>query len=158
MSTFKTSDRKREASLEYYRANAERINAERRAKRAADPEAARQRERDRRAAFPEKERERGRRYRERHPKKWAEKDARRKLKQYGLTPESFAELIAKQNGLCAICSEPLPERLHRHVDHCHKTGRVRGVLCQLCNVLLGMAKENPRTLARAIAYLGGTLQ
>jgi hypothetical protein len=155
--SLKTTAKKRASSLAYYRANASAINAERRAERAADPERARARERAHRAADPLAARARDKRYAQRHPDKIQLKRQRIRLRQYGLTPETFAALIAAQNNCCAICENPLPKGLHRHIDHCHKTGRVRGVLCQRCNVLLGFALENPRTLERAVAYLGGQL-
>lgn len=150
---------KRSRSRAYYRANADKLNAERRAARAADPESARARERAHRARDPEAARARDRRYKARHPEQVKAKLERRRLKAYGLTAESLAVLIAQQLGLCAICESPLPERrLHQHIDHSHVTGAVRGVLCQHCNLLLGHAKENPRTLTQAIAYLEGHKQ
>lgn len=151
---YKTPTTKRASSLAYYRANADVINAKRRAERAEDPDGIRARDRARRAANPLAARERERRYASRHPEKIRAKLERKRLRPYGLTPESYAALVASQNGCCAICGQPLPlKRQHQHVDHCHQTGRVRGVLCQHCNVLLGFARENPRTLGRAIAYL-----
>jgi len=60
---------------------------------------------------------------------------------------------AAQTG-CAICHGPPPRRSGRyHVDHDHKTKKVRGLLCNNCNVLVGMARENPDVLQEAIAYL-----
>ena len=58
-------------------------------------------------------------------------------------------LLSTQNGLCAICKENRP----RCLDHNHKTGLTRGMLCNQCNVLLGMAKDSVETLQRAIDYL-----
>lgn len=55
-----------------------------------------------------------------------------------------------QNGRCLICGEG-SRRLE--IDHCHTTGRVRGLLCIYCNTGLGRFKDNPALLARAIAYL-----
>jgi hypothetical protein len=72
------------------------------------------------------------------------------LKQrYGLTPESYDELFASQDGKCAICRE-VPAR--PCVDHNHETGQVRGILCHHCNIRLP-AVENVNYLTSALAYL-----
>lgn len=62
------------------------------------------------------------------------------------------ELYASQAGLCAICGKE-PEDRRLAMDHCHATGRVRGLLCMHCNVGLGMFKDNKEVLEKAIAYL-----
>lgn len=72
------------------------------------------------------------------------------LKQYGLTEEDYQGMLSKQNFSCAICEnadEPL------RVDHCHTTGKVRGLLCHRCNTGLGLFKDNVRNLETAIRYL-----
>lgn len=61
------------------------------------------------------------------------------------------ELIASQGSVCCIClSAPAA-----HVDHCHETGRVRGVLCFSCNAALGQFKDRPEVIRRAAAYVEG---
>ena len=73
-----------------------------------------------------------------------------RFKQYGITPEQFLDMLDAQGGKCAICKEPLRPGKYTHVDHDHNSGKVRELLCNLCNVQL------PRTLylARAaVAYL-----
>ncbi len=71
---------------------------------------------------------------------------------YGLTAEQYAEMA--KNG-CNICgSEGSPNR-RLTIDHCHTTDRVRGVLCDRCNVGLGCFADNRERLAVAISYLGG---
>lgn len=75
---------------------------------------------------------------------------------YGITPEQYDELLAAQDGVCAICDSPEPGRRRSDfmpVDHDHVTGEVRGILCHDCNTLLGAARDNPTTLRRAILYL-----
>ena len=72
------------------------------------------------------------------------------LRKYGLTPEQFRDMMDSQYGWCAICKEPL---LKPHVDHDHQTGRARGLLCSNCNTGIGLFKEDPIILARAIGYL-----
>jgi hypothetical protein len=69
---------------------------------------------------------------------------------YGLTEQQFTALYMEQDGLCGICEVPLSEV---HVDHCHQTGRVRGLLCRNCNIGLGFFQDSPRSLKRAINYL-----
>jgi hypothetical protein len=70
---------------------------------------------------------------------------------YGLTNADVAAMIADQDGKCAICTEPLPVRYH--IDHCHSTSRVRGILCHGCNLKLPII-ENGQLLERALAYIG----
>lgn len=70
---------------------------------------------------------------------------------YNLTEAERDALIAAQYGLCAICLDAPPV----HVDHCHKTGRVRGVLCFNCNSAIGKLRDKPDAARRAAAYLEG---
>lgn len=72
------------------------------------------------------------------------------MNQYGMSHEDFQNLLARQNHRCGICDE---SKHQWHIDHCHDTGNVRGVLCHQCNVLLGYARDNVDTLRRAIDYL-----
>ncbi|MBU6533853.1 endonuclease VII domain-containing protein [Streptomyces sp. NPDC057245] len=72
-------------------------------------------------------------------------------RQYGITETERDALIASQGGVCCIClAAPAA-----HVDHCHETGRVRGVLCFSCNAALGQLKDRPDAIRRAAAYLEG---
>lgn len=76
--------------------------------------------------------------------------------QYRVTPELVTALWREQECRCAACNEPvtdpgLPVTKHGcHIDHCHTTGKVRGILCRACNIAFGVAKENPARL-RALA-------
>lgn len=81
------------------------------------------------------------------------KSFRRNLEIYGLTTADFVRHFAAQKGLCAICSKPNERRRRLAVDHCHTSGRVRGLLCDACNNMLGMAGENPTILRAAADYL-----
>lgn len=75
-------------------------------------------------------------------------------KKYKMTLEDFHDRLAAQNGACAICKRTDPGwRKDWHIDHDHKTERVRGILCQACNLLLGMSKDNIELLQNAIEYL-----
>jgi hypothetical protein len=73
-------------------------------------------------------------------------------RRYGIGQAEFDRMLAEQAGRCAICGEPDPQ----HVDHDHRTGWVRGILCFNCNGGLGQFKDSPRILAGAITYLKGT--
>lgn len=72
---------------------------------------------------------------------------------YGITLEQYNELLAKQKGICAICKEPSPNGKRLCVDHCHKTGKVRGLLCDICNKGVGHFRDNSEYLRAAINYL-----
>jgi hypothetical protein len=80
------------------------------------------------------------------------------LRQYGLTPEQYDEMIAKQDGRCAICGQ-FPgttmgvDRHNLTVDHDHATGAVRELLCDFCNRGLGIFRDDPDTLIAAAMYL-----
>lgn len=79
------------------------------------------------------------------------------LSTYGINEQELQNLFDLQNGRCAICYTPLQlgERSKRSacVDHCHNTGKVRGLLCNHCNKGLGMFLDNTQILASAITYL-----
>jgi hypothetical protein len=62
------------------------------------------------------------------------------------------EMINEQNNSCKICNRKLPEDKLR-IDHCHASGKIRGILCDDCNVTLGLIKENIQTLENMIEYL-----
>ncbi|MFE0331056.1 endonuclease VII domain-containing protein [Streptomyces sp. NPDC058960] len=72
-------------------------------------------------------------------------------RQYGITEAERDELIASQAGVCCIC----PSAPAAHVDHCHQTGKVRGVLCFSCNAALGQFKDRPDVIRRAATYVEG---
>ena len=74
------------------------------------------------------------------------------LKRYGLTFETFNLLVKKQNKQCAICKKVIEDD-KINIDHDHKTGKVRGLLCWNCNVGIGYLKDNVEFLKNAIDYL-----
>lgn len=73
------------------------------------------------------------------------------IKTYGLTVERYNELLEKQNHVCAICGNKPKNRLC--VDHDHKTGKVRSLLCNKCNTAIGNANEDIGILKKMIEYL-----
>ncbi len=77
-------------------------------------------------------------------------------KRFGLTPEQYQAMWQEQNGQCRICGSPLiPGKGGHAIDHCHNSGRVRGLLCNGCNSGLGYFRDDPERMLRAIAYLKG---
>ena len=81
----------------------------------------------------------------------SKKFARELRVRYGLTVEQYNELRAQQGEACAICRVKPNARLV--VDHCHKTGRVRGLLCGECNLALGKFRDDPAVVEAALHYL-----
>lgn len=75
------------------------------------------------------------------------------MKRYGMTLAEYDYLASKQMNICAICFEPEPYGRYLNVDHCHMTGRVRGLLCTPCNYSLGQFRDNEFILKSAIMYL-----
>ena len=82
-------------------------------------------------------------------------DRKRKLKySYGITPEEFEIMLIEQNHKCKICKNNLIHFCRKtHVDHNHVTGKVRGILCNKCNLLIGHALDSIDILKSAIKYL-----
>lgn len=88
----------------------------------------------------------------------------RYLRNYGISLDTYNQMLDDQHGVCAICH--LPEKAKNNqgeikplaVDHCHTTGKVRGLLCHSCNVLLGRSYDNTVILASAIEYLLNSLE
>ena len=90
-----------------------------------------------------------------HARRWHLKN------KFGITLEEFDVLFSKQDGKCAICGLVNEVKIDKrgrssrllHIDHDHKTGNVRGLLCQKCNVGLGSFKDAPDLLSKAAGYL-----
>lgn len=85
------------------------------------------------------------------------KKDRAKLKyRYGITREDYNELLITQNGKCAVCEKSVLELgLPLYIDHNHKTGKVRGLLCRKCNIGLGCFDDELSILLQAADYLKG---
>lgn len=82
---------------------------------------------------------------------------------YGVTSHEYDSMLDRQSGVCAICHQPETAR-HKSgvikslaVDHCHKTNRVRGLLCEECNHGLGRFRDSVERLQSAIKYLEADL-
>lgn len=95
---------------------------------------------------------RNKKWRDENPRPVAESAlwTRRKIF-YGITKEQFYEMMENQNHQCKICKIEIDKSAH--VDHCHETGKVRGILCLHCNKGLGFFKDNINSLSQAIQYL-----
>ena len=79
---------------------------------------------------------------------------RHHLKRFGLSVEQYDLMLQQQNGVCAICKQlETGKTINLCVDHCHKTGKVRGLLCGKCNKALGLIGDNLETLTNAGIYL-----
>ena len=87
----------------------------------------------------------------------------RRISLYRVSSDLYEEMLREQGYVCKICRQPESRRQkgqvdNLSVDHCHKSGVVRGLLCNRCNVILGLSKDNQVTLLRAIQYLKGQLK
>ena len=95
-----------------------------------------------------------------HYAKHPEKSRNRHLKNtYGISLKQYNNMLIKQDHKCLICKKHVSENLYKGnqvnfaVDHCHKSNKVRGLLCQLCNVGLGSFKDSKELLLAAIEYI-----
>lgn len=136
---------------EYYKNNPEKFknrtpekqaeyNARRRAKYAEDQ------------SFREQMKDQARAWSQTNPHK---RKNQRLVAAFGIELSDFKELLAIQKGGCAICgySDMSNPKMFPVVDHCHKTGKIRGLLCANCNHALGKFKDDTNILGCAIAYL-----
>ena len=85
---------------------------------------------------------------------------RYKLKLYGVDESWYNSTLEKQGGCCAVCGVKNPELSRKganyfSIDHCHETGKVRGLLCSKCNAGIGMLGDNLEGVTNAYKYLGG---
>ncbi len=93
-------------------------------------------------------------YRKNHP------DSQRETyypREYGITIGDYDDMYIEQGGCCAICGthqSKLNKRLH--IDHCHKTDKVRGLLCSSCNTAIGLLKEDSGIIKNVLKYLEDT--
>lgn len=95
------------------------------------------------------------RYRERHPDRATRADRNQGYrKRHGITAEAFDAMFLAQNSVCAACFAIDPKhKFGWQLDHDHRTGRHRGILCYPCNATIGHAKESPTRLRQLLAYL-----
>jgi coenzyme F420-reducing hydrogenase beta subunit len=91
-------------------------------------------------------------YNKTHPE-WYEQGRRnaRLKKYYGIGLKDYEKMLTEQGNVCAVCKKACVLRLS--VDHCHKTGRVRGLLCRRCNQAIGLLSDDPGTALALYNYL-----
>lgn len=148
-------------TVELLRINAAKSSARQRNK---DPQRALDANREWRGKNREKSREYGRNYHARNAEKVRarvkkfrdsvprEEEYLREIKRrHGLTPDAFKSMGDSQSWQCAICASNISSGAH--LDHCHATNRVRGLLCRSCNLALGGFKDRPEVLRQAASYL-----
>jgi hypothetical protein len=80
------------------------------------------------------------------------------FRRYGIILSQYEEMVEKQNNKCLICgNEPLIDgkiqNRSLHIDHCHKTGKIRGLLCHLCNRGIGLFRERKDLIEKALKYI-----
>lgn len=91
-------------------------------------------------------------YKIKHPDKTKHSDRNTRLKRkFGITTVDYDQMLAAQNGSCAICKQQPTSTLH--VDHDHNTGRLRKLLCSRCNLGLGIFNDDVELFATAILYV-----
>ena len=110
--------------------------------------------------FRKKRREQKRKRKCRYPDKTQHLTRKYNLKQfYGITLEQYDVMLEEQNGVCAICGQletwrdPNGETRRLSVDHDHDTGETRGLLCSICNLLVGKVEKYPKRMLKIQKYL-----
>lgn len=105
----------------------------------------------------DKANEANRRYRQKYPNKKREERLKR---EFGITLVVYQQMFNEQNGCCKICYKPETRSVAKSgkindlaVDHCHTTGKIRGLLCGKCNTAIGLLNEDENILNNCIEYL-----
>lgn len=115
--------------------------------RKTHPEQQRQIKKEAYRRDPSKKKNKVAAWRKANPDKLAESQL---LYKYGISLAEYKSIKEKQNGCCAICNTRDRKLV---VDHSHKTGQIRGLLCTSCNLMLGHSKDQPERLVKAANYL-----
>lgn len=92
------------------------------------------------------------------PEGWLKVRAAHLKRSFGMTLDDYQEIHDRQGGRCAICGREESARYRGRVkllavDHCHRTNKIRGLLCQSCNVIIGTSGDDPLLLLQAIGYI-----
>lgn len=151
------SEKEKESDRAYREANREKNNAKNAAWRKANPEKVREFQRAYKKKNAAKIAEQKREWRKKNPEKYRAANQRwqinRRMKRC-----DFDAMMEEQDGKCAICGTDKAysgggDNRRLAIDHCHTSGKVRGLLCGNCNRMLGLAKDSTETLKNAIKYL-----
>jgi len=91
-------------------------------------------------------------------KKWKEKNKSKVIsdrlkRKYGICQNQYNNILESQSGVCAICFKTCETNQRLSVDHCHNTGKIRGLLCNKCNTALGQMMDSVENLRNAAEYL-----
>lgn len=73
-------------------------------------------------------------------------------KRFGITLEEYEKMLIDQHGVCCLCGREC-HRGRLAVDHCHTTGKIRGLLCRKCNIAIGLVNDDPEWMKKAEVYL-----
>lgn len=102
---------------------------------------------------PDKHREQSKKWKKLHPEKQSILQRKLNLKyKWGITFMEYEVMLGAQGGACAICRK-VPDGKYLAIDHDHRTGKIRGLLCSKCNTALGSLKEDPESIMRMLAYV-----
>ena len=156
----RTTEERREQKREWYQRNRDKILAHYATQSEKRNETSRVWDQN----HPERKQERLRKFRASEAgKDKAKHDSfLRRFREHGLTLDEYHALVERQNFLCAVCLEE-PQVTYGgshdgfHIDHDHKTERVRGLLCDKCNVAIGMLRDSPEFARSAASYLERTI-
>lgn len=72
---------------------------------------------------------------------------------YGISTDEYQDMLERQGGVCLVCLEECNRGTRLCVDHCHKTGEVRGLLCSRCNSALGNLRDDPEIIKSLLRYI-----
>lgn len=137
----------RERNPEAAKASQQRYDAQKLAKRKSDPEALK--------AYQKYSADYAVAWRKKNPERYKQQVWKRNLKaKYGITPAEYTAMAERQKGLCAICAQAsVGKKKYLSVDHCHTTGKVRGLLCDKCNLGIGLIGDTVEQVQRVMDYI-----
>jgi hypothetical protein len=137
---YQNSKKGRATKRAYFLANKKSINA---------------RKKEWRKKYPSKEKEYWNKMCELYPEKRLKKNFQSRILLSGITLsfEEYLVMVSRQKGVCAICKKINKNGRALAIDHCHKTGKVRGLLCGKCNIGIGLLDDDIKLLQKATKYL-----
>ena len=147
-----TKESQLKASREWKQRNKDKVAAKQKEWREKNPEKRKEAKAAWDKANPEAKKQHNKTFKTKNPLYFIDKHLRLT---YGIGLDEYNALLTVQNHRCAGCgiaSNDAP-RQKLYVDHCHSTGKIRGLLCQHCNTALGMVKDNIETLSSLISYI-----